>query len=256
LDSGIAATSVSAIIVMHHVGAGRYEGSKWIYDPKMRVLPTILTSMAIGAAFGVTTSLVNNVPDILGEVGQSHSEDSAATWTAIFVSLILDSGWAWAAVAFALGWITASRVGPARVAVVAAQAGAVGLIVATVAYYTADLAFGIEVYWPTVGYWLLRAVVFGLPLGVAGALARRPGVVGLLAGLILPLGAAMNMVVFPLRSGLAGESSAAGWAQLSVWVAAITGAALVVLRFVRARRIAPVSVGRPGKNGDGWTARG
>jgi hypothetical protein len=212
----------------------------------VRFVSGILTSVAIGAAFGAATSLVNHLPGILGEVGQAHTEDSAATWTAIFVSLILDSGWAWAALAFVLGWITGIHATPARAVLVGAQAGAVGLIAATVAYYSTDLLFGLDAYWPAVSYWLLRAVVFGLPLGMAGALARRPGVVGLFAALTVPLGAAMNMVVFPLRSGLPGESSAAGWAQFSVWVAALTCAALFILRFLRARRpprsvVAPVS---------------
>jgi hypothetical protein len=215
-------------------------------------MSALWTSAAIGAAFGLTTSLVNNVPGILGEVGQPHSEDSSATWTAIFASLILDSGWAWAAVAFAVGWLTAPPPGPARVAVVAAQAGAVGLIVATMAYYATDLLFDIDIYWPTVGYWLLRAVVFGLPLGVAGALAHRPSILGLICALTVPLGAATNMVLFPLESGVPGESSAAGAAQSSVWIAAIGSAALLLFQFTRTRRsrrmaTAPVSVGRSGQ---------
>jgi hypothetical protein len=36
----------------------------------------------------------------------AHSEASVAVWAAIFVGLILDSGWAWAALAFVLGWLT------------------------------------------------------------------------------------------------------------------------------------------------------
>lgn len=197
----------------------------------MRAISGVLSSVVFGAA----TSLINNVPGMLGEVGQAHSEDSAATWTAIYVSLILDSGWAWAALAFVLGWLCGPRARPWRAACV----GAVGLIAATVAYYSTDLLFGIDTYLPTVGYWAVRAVVFGLPLGLAGAVARRPGWLGLLAALTIPVGAAMNMVVFPLRSGLPGESSAAGWAQGTVWAVAGAGAAAVVLRFVRARQSRP-----------------
>jgi hypothetical protein len=86
-----------------------------------------------------------------------------------------------------------------------------------------------------VGFWLARAVVLGLPLGAAGALSRRPGLIGLLAALTVPVGAALNMVVLPVRSGVPGESSAAGWAELTVWVAASAGAALVLVRFWRRR---------------------
>ena len=137
----------------------------------MRVTSGVLTSTACGAVFGTATSLVNNVPGMLEEVGQAHSQDSAATWTAIFISLILDSGWAWATVAFLLGWHSGNHRRPLK----AALAGAAGLIAATVAYYATDLMFGIDAYWPTVIYWFVRAVVFGVLLGTAGALARRPG---------------------------------------------------------------------------------
>jgi hypothetical protein len=44
--------------------------------------------MAIGGAFGAATSVINNVPAMLSEVGQAYSEDSTATWSAIFASLI------------------------------------------------------------------------------------------------------------------------------------------------------------------------
>jgi len=64
----------------------------------------------------------------------------------------------------------------------------VALIAATVACYSTDLLFGLDTDWRAVSDWLARAVVFGLPLGVAGALARRPGPVGLLAALTVPAG--------------------------------------------------------------------
>ncbi|MEV6602372.1 hypothetical protein AB0M36_36800 [Actinoplanes sp. NPDC051346] len=199
---------------------------------RVPVFSRLLVGVVIGAVFGALTSLVNNVPGMLGEVGQAHSEDSAATWAAIFISLILDSGWAWAALAFVLGCLTGTAVRPVKAAIAGAAAGAAGLLIATVAYYATDLLFGIDAYWRTVGYWLVRAVVFGLLLGIAGALARRRGAVGFLAALTVPVGAAMNMVVFPLRSGLPGESSAAGWAQATVWVAAASGAAVAILRLL------------------------
>lgn len=164
---------------------------------------------------------------MLGEVGHAHSEDSAATWTAIFISLVFDSGWAWAALAFALGWYSGNDRRPLKAALV----GVAGLIVATVAYYSTDLIFGIDAYWPTVSYWLVRAVVFGLLLGSAGALARRPGTAGLLAALVVPIGAATNMMLLPVRTGLPGESSAAGWAQATVWAVAGAGAAFATFRF-------------------------
>jgi Family of unknown function (DUF6518) len=192
----------------------------------MRVVTRVLGGAAIGAVFGAVTSFVNNVPGLLGEVGQAHSEDTAATWLAIFVSVILDSGWAWAALAFAIGW-------PARTPLIGAAAGTAGLVLATATYYLTDVLFDIEMYRRTVGYWLVRAVLFGLPLGAAGALARRPGRVGLLAALIVPAGAAANLILFPIWTGVDGESPAHAWATAAVWLAAAATTVLVVLRHRR-----------------------
>jgi hypothetical protein len=226
------------------------------YDFRVRLIPGMFATVAVGAAFGAGTSLINNVPAMLGEVGRAHSDDSAATWIAIFLSLILDSGWAWAALGFVLGWLTGT---PTRL-VIAAVAGATGLLMATASYYVTDLLFGIDADLPTVGYWVIRAFVFGPPLGVSGALARSPGPVGFLAGLTVPVGAAMNTLLFPPGSGVPGESSATAYAELSVWTAAAVGAVAVTLRFVRTqRRLSAVTSGnhasevvadaRAGRNG-------
>jgi hypothetical protein len=214
------------------------------YHLQVRVVSGVLISMVVGAAYGATTSFVNNVPGLLGEVGQSHNEDSPVTWAAIFISLILDSGWAWAALAFFLGWLWGSQARLLAAATVGAIVGAAGLVAATVTYYSADMLFGIGAYWQMVSYWLIRAVAFGLLLGIAGAMARRPQMLGLFAALTVPTGMAMNMVLFPLESGLPGESSAAKWAQCTVWVLVVAGAAFVTLRFARfqqPRRSAMVS---------------
>jgi Family of unknown function (DUF6518) len=202
----------------------------------VRLVPGIVTIAVLGSAFGAATSLVNNVPTMLGEVGQAHSDDSVATWIAIFLSLILDSGWAWAALGFALGWLTGPPVRLVHAVLIGAVAGAAGLSLATASYFATDLLFGISDTWPTVSYWLIRAVILGPPLGAAGTLARRSDVVGFFAGLTIPVGAAMSMLLFPLRTGRPGESSAAAYAEASVWAAAAVGAAAVTLRFVRAQR--------------------
>ncbi|WP_250005952.1 DUF6518 family protein [Actinoplanes sp. M2I2] len=210
----------------------------------------VALGLLAGVVFGTATSVVNNVPGLLGEVGQAHTEDSAATWTAIFVSLILDSGWAWAALAFVLGWVTGTHPRPRVALVVAAVTAAGGLLAATLAYYATDVLFGIDAYARIVSYWLVRAVVFGLALGVAGALARRPGLTGLLALLTIPAGAAANLIVFPLRNGLPGESSAAGWAEAAVWSLAAAGVVLAVLRYARNRHSGCGAAGLAGRRAE------
>lgn len=201
------------------------------YDADVRLISGLL----IGAMFGAATSLINNVPGMLGEVGQAHSQDSAATWSAILASNILDSGWAWAALAFVLGWLTGTGARPIRAALIGAWNGVTGLIIATIAYYSTDTLFGIGTDWREVSFWLIRSVAFGMPLGAAGTLARRPGAVGLVAALTVPAGAAMNMALFPPWRDLPGESSAAAWAEGIVWAAAAIAVALVLVRFVRTR---------------------
>jgi hypothetical protein len=193
----------------------------------------VLYGVLAGAGFGALTSVVNNVPGMLGEVGLPRDEQGVATWIAEYFSKMLDSGWAWAALAVAAGWLAATRAGPLRAALIGALTGTLALLAATLAYYGTDTLFAIDIYWSTSGYWLAGSVLFGPPLGAVGSAVRRPGPVGLLAGLTVPVGAAANMVLFPIWPGLPGESPSAGWAQLSVLVAAAAGTALVVVRYAR-----------------------
>ena len=190
----------------------------------------------IGVAFGAVTSLVNNVPGMLGEVGMPREEQSTATWIAEFTSKMLDSGWAWAALAVLVGWLAGRDPALYRAAAAGALTGTVALLLATLTYYGTDVLFGIDMYARTTVFWLVRAVAFGAPLGVVGACLRRPGWLGLLAGLVVPVGAAANMVLFPLWTGLDGETTAALWAQRTVWLAAAAGVVLVGARFVRRPR--------------------
>ncbi|WP_250038080.1 hypothetical protein [Paractinoplanes maris] len=59
------------------------------------------------------------------------------------------------------------------------------------------------------------------------------GPIGLLPLLTIPVGAALNMVVLPVRNGLPGESSAAAWAEATTWVLAAAGVATAAVRYAR-----------------------
>ncbi|TDC82555.1 hypothetical protein E1193_11515 [Micromonospora sp. KC606] len=83
-----------------------------------------------------------------------------------------------------------------------------------------------------VHFWLAASVVCGLPLGAVGATIRRPAPVGVLAALVVPLGAAVNMVVLPPPS----ESAVAGPVRLTVWVAASAAVVLIVAPAIPARQ--------------------
>ncbi|GGK91374.1 hypothetical protein [Mangrovihabitans endophyticus] len=204
--------------------------------PAGSAVGAVLVGSAAGLALGLLTALVNDVPGMLGEVGQAHSQDSAATWAAIYLSQLLDSGWAWAVTGFGIGWLVAGPASPLRRVPAAAGAAVLGLVLATLAFYVVKLPIGDAMTGPSTVYWLVRAVVFGLPLGAAGAWARRPGVVGLLAALTAPACAVANMLLFPIWPTLPGESPARAWAAVTVWVLAAAGVALLTARFLAGRR--------------------
>ncbi len=191
---------------------------------------------ALGAGFGATTSLINDLSSPYGELGGRLVRTSWAwvTEVAEVGSLLLDVGWAWAAVAVAAGWL-AGAIGRA------AAAGAVSLLTATAAYFFMDSLLRDE---SLVGYagetrrWWLASLMLGPFLGAAGASLVRSGVIGLLAGLIVPVGALVQ--TFFLQPGLPSSSRpAAVWAVAIVAAAAVASTSLVVARFVTQRSRRP-----------------
>lgn len=83
--------------------------------------------------------------------------------------------------------------------------------------------------------WWLASVVFGSVLGAVGASVRRPGVIGLFAGLTVPVGAIVQMIFLPPGWGLIVHPSAI-WARVIVSVAATVSIAFIVTRFLAAER--------------------
>ncbi|MET7704904.1 DUF6518 family protein [Micromonospora sp. NPDC005413] len=185
----------------------------------------------VGTALGAVDSAVNHVPIWLGEVGTARADRSAWSQVAEFASLVLDAGWAWAAVAVLAGWLVSRRVRPAAGMVRGAAAGALTLVFATTAYYGMDVIFDGGAWWGmATRYWLIGSVVLGPVLGVAGTLIRRSGPAGVIATLLVPAGAALQMVVLPPPA----ESLMAQPVRLTVWVAAV--AATVLVSWARGRR--------------------
>ncbi|SFN95928.1 hypothetical protein SAMN04487980_104035 [Streptomyces sp. cf124] len=142
------------------------------------------------------------------------------------LSLLLDAGWSWAALAVAMGWL-------ARTPSWGALAGALALIAATGAYYVTD-AFVAGAGTDMVTWWVV-GLPFGLVLGAVGAAIRRPGLIGLLAALTVPMGAAVQMVVLPPRPHLTLTPSII-LAEVIVWTAAVLGAGWAIYRFWAERR--------------------
>ncbi|MFI6638950.1 hypothetical protein [Streptomyces sp. NPDC050504] len=189
-------------------------------------------ALAVGAGFGAVTSLVNALSSPytgLGEplVGTVWGKGSKV------LSLLMDAGWAWAALAVALGWLAGTW---AR----GALAGVLSLVAASVAYYVTDaFALGepLSLFRLELVVWSTAAVLFGSALGAVGAAARRPGLPGLLAALVVPVGAAAQMVVMPPRPHVTMTTTIVV-AETVVWCAAALGAGRAVHRFRSERRAA------------------
>ncbi len=192
----------------------------------------IITGVAIGAGFGASTSLVNALSSPYSPLG---TPISGTVWAgaAKVLSLLMDAGWAWAALAVATGWL-------ARTWARGASAGALALIAATTAYYAMD-AFSrdepLAWYGSELVLWWAASVVFGTMLGVVGSAVRRPGPVGLLAALTVPVGAAAQMILMPPRPHLT-LTPGIVMAEVIVWTAAAVGAGWAVYRFRAEKRAA------------------
>ena len=194
----------------------------------------------LGAGFGATTSLINDLSSPYGELG-GRLVRARWTWVtevAEVGSLLLDVGWAWAAVAVAAGWL-------ARAIVRAAAAGAVSLMTAAAAYYLMDSLLRQEPVAGYIGetrYWWLASLTLGPLLGAVGASLVRSGVIGLLARLIVPVGALVQTIV--LQPGLASSSRpAAVWALVIVSAASVASISLVAARFAAQRSRGPARAG-------------
>jgi hypothetical protein len=147
-------------------------------------------------------------------------------------SLTLGAAWAWAALAVGAGWLARS---PARGAVV----GGLALVAATTAYYGMDSINREEPlawYWPEMLRWWLVSVVCGPALGGVGAYIGRPGVPGLLAGLAIPVGATLHLLLLPPGSGALVVTPSMTWARVIVAAVAALGAAAAVTRYLLAEK--------------------
>ncbi|MFI0421152.1 hypothetical protein [Spongiactinospora sp. 9N601] len=196
----------------------------------------LVGALALGAAFGAATSIVNGISISLHDF---ESRDYSMTgWSGPeIVSLMFDSGWAWAGVAVAAGWLLTRRSGLGRTAeaVHAAIAGPLTLVAATAAYGLTDAVRSGDFYrWYEFGgsYWFVLGVLLGPVLGLAGTFIRRPGVAGLLARLIVPVGAAVQMAVLPPGR----NDVVRGIGQAVVWTLAALAIGFIVVRFGRTER--------------------
>jgi hypothetical protein len=202
----------------------------------MKIIRAVGVAAVLGAGFGATTSVVNDLSSPYGKLGAGlvGTRWGWVSDVAEVGSLLLDVGWAWAAVAVAAGWL-AGAIGRGAVA------GMVSLMAATAAYFVMDSLLREESVTGYVGearYWWLASLTLGPFLGAVGASLMRFGVTGLFAGLIVPVGALVQTLF--LQPDLASSSRPEGvWALGIVSAAAIACISLVVARFALQRRQVP-----------------
>lgn len=188
-------------------------------------LGSSVVALSVGAGFGAATSLVNDVSYPYGMIG-SQIVDTHLHWGLEVVSKLIGVGWSWAGLAVAMGLLVGTSIR-------GAVAGVLALLAATTAYSGMDallLEESLAWLWYELLLWWTMSIVFGPVLGVVGASIRRPGVIGLLAGLTLLVGASVEMIL--LSSDSLGGSPALNWAQMIVWVAAAVGACVAITRFI------------------------
>ncbi|MGW5253600.1 hypothetical protein ACWERW_11340 [Streptomyces sp. NPDC004012] len=204
----------------------------------MRWTRWLAVTLFAGVALGAIAAFTDNVPLLLGEIGKARADRSVWSQMAEFVSLLTDAGWAWAATAVGVGWMVSAGIRPRTGLLVGALAGFVALTAATIVFYGINLLVGGDFYWVQVLFWWARSLLLGLPLGAMGAVIRRPPA-GILAALVVPVGAVLNIIVLPPPP----DSRVASTVVLTVCGGAAAATLLILVRAVQARRLQGTSTG-------------
>ena len=140
------------------------------------------------AAIGVSLiSLLTNVTSL----EQLSGADQEFAAIRKILTRLTNAGVLWAGVAFLGGWLV-RRPAPAIIA------GTAGLVIALVTHYGFASLTGLMPWTDLASnyLWFLSALLFGPPLGLIGAYARRTDGWGLLARLIMPAGMIIEPIYF------------------------------------------------------------
>lgn len=172
----------------------------------------LLIAIALGAAFGIASSASN------------HTMQSPITF-------LLNAGWAWAAVPV---WAGAMQNTKPQAAMVGPVTGATAVF----GYYLSDSALGgtpFEAYWYEVVYWLVGYAIVGSAFALIGFAVRSKSLAGLLAGVFVPVGAFIEMILLP-RWPVVDVGPGLHIAQAIVWVAASLAVVGFTRRYLKARQ--------------------
>lgn len=185
--------------------------------------PSILTAMAAGVLLGGVNSLSN----VLGSPYSPHAlrpDPDDGVFVLQVLAAVVGTAWAWALVAFALGW----RAPTAWRAALTAMAA---LAVAAVVYYLSDHALGLneELETGEMAYWTVTSVGAGSVFGLLGHLARGTSGWSVLPGLAAP-------GVIALFSYPAGSDRIQPWPELFAWAIAAALTIAITVRWLLMQR--------------------
>ncbi|WP_141579200.1 hypothetical protein [Actinomadura sp. WMMA1423] len=201
--------------------------------PKKSASLVAVAAMATGAAFGAGTSLINDLSSEYGTFGPRLADTSVAPALKV-LSILLDAGWAWAALAVLMGWYASAGRGAKRAALRGAARGALALLAASVAYFCADAPLrgeSLSSHLIEMVLWSIASVVLGPLLGAIGSQIGRKGLIGMLAGLVVPAGAVVQTLWLDVPALVRTGSDTA--AEIIIWITAAATAAFVVARAFR-----------------------
>jgi peptidoglycan/LPS O-acetylase OafA/YrhL len=140
------------------------------------------------------------------------------------LAAVIGTAWAWALVAFGLGWWSTTRWS-------AAVTGVLALAIAAVVYYVSDHAFGLndELETGEMAYWMAMSLGVGSVFGLLGHLARRPRWWSLLPALTAPV----LVVMFSYPTG---SDHIRPWPERVAWIVAVALTIAITLRWLRLQR--------------------
>ncbi len=177
------------------------------------------------AATGVLLGGPNSLCNVLGSPYSPRAlRPNEGVFTLEVLAAVLAMAWAWALVAFGLGWFSATKWR-------AASAGLLALSVASAVYYVSDYSFGLNDALSTgeMTYWIAISGAVGPASGLLGHLARRWQRWGILPGLAAPA----LVVVFTYR---AGSDHIQPWPYVVAWILAVGLTIAVTWRWLLMQR--------------------
>lgn len=189
-----------------------------------------LAVVTIAVALGVASFLVN-----VTTPAQATGQADALLVVRLTASRLLNAGTVWAGLPVLAGFLV-------RRPLVAAVAGVVAPLLALAVHYALAAITGWVpgLPWSQNTEWFAAALLGGVPLGLAGALAHRRDAVGAVAALVVPTGAALEPLVrgsFTVPDVLPWTSRlASGRSGAVLLLAGIVGVAMVVVTWWRTRR--------------------